>query len=292
MIEPGEEPVADASTADVAPHRARRSPLFRESALLRTLALVGALLEFPLAVALKSLDLSKLGRALPFLWVTLVFVSLVPLALTLIPRLGLPGAPIVAAKISGEKLHVSIRNFLKITMGYAILAPVVGGCVLGLVVVPILLLHPGGSSLKLPMSPILTAAPGRIAAFGVLVAVTAAISEEIQFRLVLFALAAWVARLFSRDDSGAPGRGAMWCATFVQGYAFGMIHLVPVAGAMFHSKIVLLLAGLVMPQTWEGVVFGRLYLRRGLEASMLAHATMDAALFVIAALAMSHSPLG
>jgi len=135
-------------------------------------------------------------------------------------------------------------------------------------------------------------APGRIAGVGALVAVAAAISEEIQFRLVLFAIVAWMARLFSRDSAGRPGRGAMWCATIVQGYAFGMIHLVPFAGSMFHSKILLLLAGLLMPQTWEGVVFGRLYLRRGLEAAMLAHATMDTALFAIAAAAVLHTPLG
>ena len=35
-----------------------------------------------------------------------------------------------------------------------------------------------------------------------------------------------------------------------------------------------------MPQTWEGVVFGRLYLRRGLEVSIIAHGSMDVALFV------------
>jgi membrane protease YdiL (CAAX protease family) len=47
-----------------------------------------------------------------------------------------------------------------------------------------------------------------------------------------------------------------------------------------------------MPQTWEGVVFGRLYLRRGLEASIIAHASMDVALFVLAAIGMAGTHLG
>ena len=76
----------------------------------------------------------------------------------------------------------------------------------------------------------------------------------------------------SRDSRGHPGRRALWVVTFVQGYLFGLIHLAPLAGTMFHSTPKLLLGALVMPQTWEGVVFGRLYLRRGLEASIIAHA--------------------
>jgi len=47
-----------------------------------------------------------------------------------------------------------------------------------------------------------------------------------------------------------------------------------------------------MPQTWEGVVFGRLYLRRGLEASIIAHAVMDFALFALAAIGLLSAHLG
>ncbi len=61
---------------------------------------------------------------------------------------------------------------------------------------------------------------------------------------------------------------------------------------MFHSTSRFMLGGLVMPQTWEGVVFGRLYLRRGLEASIIAHASMDVALFAIGGDRMSSSHLG
>ena len=47
-----------------------------------------------------------------------------------------------------------------------------------------------------------------------------------------------------------------------------------------------------MPQTWEGIVFGRLYLKRGLEAAMLAHAIMDVALFALAAIGVLRAHLG
>jgi hypothetical protein len=264
----------------------------RESALLAALAIAGAVIEYPLAFALKSLDRSELVRALPFLGVTIVLAALIPLSLRLSGELGLPGAPLIAAKFAGEKLHFSIRGLLRVSIGYAVLAAVAGASVLALVVVPLMLIQHGGPGLKLPKTPMLTVAPGRIAFVGTSVAIAAAVSEEIQFRFVLFAIFGWIALLMSRDSRGHPGRRALWMVTIVQGYLFGLIHLAPLAGTLFHSTWRLLLGGLVMPQTWEGVVFGRLYLRRGLEASIIAHASMDVALFAMAAIGVLGSHPG
>jgi membrane protease YdiL (CAAX protease family) len=192
---------------------------------------------------------------------------------------------LIAAKCAGEKLHFSIRSLLRVSIGYAVLAAVAGASVLALVIVPLVLIQHGGSSgLTVPKTPMLTVAPGRIAFVGASVAIAAAVSEEIQFRFVLYALLGWFARLMSRDSRDHPGRGALWVVTIAQGYLFGLIHLAPLAGMMFHSTPKLLIGALMMPQTWEGVVFGRLYLRRGLEASIIAHATMDVTLFAMAAI--------
>jgi hypothetical protein len=291
------EPAAEAVVSgDAVP---KRAALQREAAILAVLAIAGAVIEYPLALTLKSLDLSELGRALPFLGVTVVLAALIPLALRLNDKLGLPGAPLLAAKIAGEKLHFSIRSLLRVSFGYALLAAIAGATVLALLIVPLLLLSHSGpllispsGGLKLPKMPMLDVAPGRLAFVGGLVAIAAAISEEIQFRMVLYAILGWIARLFSRDTRGHPGRGALWVVTFAQGYAFGLIHLAPLAGSMFHSTPRFLIGGLVMPQTWEGVVFGRLYLRRGLEASIIAHGSMDVALFVLAAVGVMHAHHG
>jgi hypothetical protein len=273
--------------------QASRTVLRRESAILAMLAIAGAVIEYPLALALKSLDRSELVRALPFLGVTIVLASLIPLSLRLSAELGLPGAPLIAARVAGEKRHFSIRSLIKVSLGYALLAAMAGAGVLALLVVPLVLIHHGGiTGLKLPQTPMLTVAPGRVAIVGASVAIAAAVSEEIQFRLVLFAILGWIAQLFSRDSRGHPGRVALWIVTIAQGYAFGLVHLAPLAGTLFHSTSRLLIGGLVMPQTWEGVVFGRLYLRRGLEASVIAHASMDLALFVLAAIGMMGTHLG
>ena len=288
MNEPAADGFGDAPAIRIAADRAAR----RESALLAALAITGAIVEYPLAFALKSLDRSELVRALPFLGVTIVLAALIPLSLRLSGELGLPGAPLVAAKLAGEKLHFSIRGLLRVSVGYAFLAAMAGTSVLALVIVPLMLIQHGGSGVKFPKTPMLTVAPGRIAFVGASVAIAAAVSEEIQFRLVLFAIFGWIARLMSCDSRGHPGRRALWMVTLAQGYLFGLIHLAPLAGTLFHSTWRLLLGGLVMPQTWEGVVFGRLYLRRGLEASIIAHASMDVALFVMAAIGVLSAHLG
>jgi hypothetical protein len=289
----GESTITDTASDErlggVGVNRAARR---RESALLITLAVVGAVLEYPLALAIKSIDRSEIARALPFLAITIILSAMIPFALRISPQLGLPGAPLVAAKIAGEKLHFSIRSLIKIAAGYAFLAALAGAVVLITVIVPLMIAHPIAGGTKLPVPPVMKLAPGRIALVGALVAIAAAISEEIQFRLVLFAVFAWVVRLLTRESSGQSSRAALWFATILQAYAFGLVHLLPLAGSMFRSTPRLLLGALLMPQTWEGIVFGRLYLKRGLEAAMLAHAIMDVSLFALAAIGVLRAHLG
>ena len=265
----------------------------RESALLIVLMLTGAVLEYPLALAIKSIDRSEVVRALPFLGITIVLASLVPFALRINQRLGLPGAPLIAAKIAGEKLHFRIGSLIRVSVGYALLAALVGGVTLVVVILPLIITHPISGGTSLPVPPMMKLAPSRIAIMGALVAIAAAVSEEIQFRLVLFAVFTWIARLITRDSTvGQSSRGVLWFATILQAYVFGMVHLLPLAGAMFHSTPRLMLGAVLMPQTWEGIVFGRLYLKRGLEAAMIAHATMDVSLFALAAIGVLRAHLG
>jgi len=251
------------------------------------MSVVGAILEYPLALALKSIDRSEVARTLPFLIVTAALTGLIPAVLKSNEALGLPGAPMLAARIAGEPSPTSWRTIAAISLRYALYAALLGAVVLLVVIVPMMMLRPAGKPIQIPRSPMLNIAPGKIAGVGALVAIAAAISEEIQFRLVLLAVFAWIVSRISRADR--PGKGALWLATILQAYAFGMIHLVPVAGPLIHNKLGLLIGGLLMPQTWEGVVFGRLYIRRGLEASILAHGMMDVGLFALAALGVLHS---
>jgi membrane protease YdiL (CAAX protease family) len=256
------------------------------------LTIVGAILEYPLAIAIRSFHREDLIRTIPFLVLTAVLASLVPWALKQNPGLHLPGAPLLAARLGGETPPFTLRGIARYAIRYAIFAASAGAAVLLVVIVPLILIRRGVAGLHLPESPMLTQAPGRLVGIGALIAIVAAVSEEIQFRLVLFAVFAAAIRRCSRDRSGPPGYRAMWAATLMQGYAFGMIHLAPVAGPLLHSRYGLVIGALLMPQTWEGVVFGRLYLKRGLEASMIAHALMDLSLFALAAMDLLRSHFG
>jgi CAAX prenyl protease-like protein len=265
----------------------------RESALLIALVLFCEALKLRLALAIRFLVRPDVVHALPHLAVTLLLTSMLPFALRINSRLGLPGAPLIAAKMAREKLPFRIRSLLKISAGYALLGLAVATSILFVVLVFIFIAHPGSGRMKLPLSPMRNLAPSRIAIVGTLTAIAAGISEEIEFRLVLFAVFTWIARLITRDSFGASRRGVLWFVTILQGYVFGMlhmnrlVHMLPLAALMLHSIPTILVGGLLMPQTWEGIVLGRLYLRRGLEASMLAHAMIDAALFMLVAIVMS-----
>ena len=264
----------------------------RESALLIALVILGEALKFRSALAIKFVDRSDLGRALPYLAITIVLTLMVPFAVRISPRLGLPGAPLIAAKLAGEKLPFRIRSLLKISTGYALLALTIAASLLFVVLMLTIMAHPNIAHTKAPLSPMLKLAPTRIAMVGTLTAIAAGISEEIEFRLVLFAVIAWAVRLVTRGSFDGSRRGQLWLVTILQGYVFGMLHMVrlvrtiPLAALMLHSAPAILLGGLLMPQTWEGIVLGRLYLRRGLEASMLAHAMIDTALFALVAIGL------
>ena len=145
MIEPAVEGYGGAR----APGAAWR----RESALLIVLAIAGAAVEYPLALAIKSLNRSEIGRALPFLGVTFVLASLVPVALRINRELGLPGAPLIAARIAGDRIHFSIRSLARVSIGYAILAAAVGAGVLVTVIVPLVLTARGGFGMLMPAPP-------------------------------------------------------------------------------------------------------------------------------------------
>jgi len=83
-----------------------------------------------------------------------------------------------------------------------------------------------------------------------------------------------------RTTSSFP-RDHPWRATILQAYLFGLVHVFPGGNLsiIVWTSASPFIAALVAPQTWEGIVLGRLYLRRGLEAAIVAHIVLDLAIF-------------
>ena len=264
--------------------------LRRQAVLLTTLAIVCVAIEIPFIFIFNADHSPALHRIALVLVLSFVLASMVPLGLRLCAQIGFPGAPWIAARLAGEAPPFPLLGVVRSAAQYALGAAAIGAALLAGVMLPVMFMAHSGQ-IDMPQLPEFNTGPGGIALAGIPVALAAGISEEIEFRLALFAILAASASLVASGKIDPPSRRTVWIATIAQGYAFGLIHLLPNAGPLQGRPLMLLAGGFLMPQTWEGVVFGRLYLSKGLEAAILAHAMMDLMLFFLAMIGMIGSSL-
>ena len=259
--------------------------LRRQAILLTTLAIVCVAIEIPFIFIFNANEAPALGRLGLVLILSFILAAMVPLGLRLCPQIGFPGAPWLAAKLAGDAPPFRLLSLLRSAAQYALGAAAIGAALLAGVMLPVMLMAHSGR-IDMPQLPQFNTGPGGLALAGIPVALAAGISEEIEFRLALFAILAAGASVFASGKIAPPSRRIVWLATIAQGYVFGMIHLLPNAGPLQGRPLMLAIGGFLMPQTWEGVVFGRLYLSKGLEAAIFAHAIMDFMLFALAMIGM------
>lgn len=125
------------------------------------------------------------------------------------------------------------------------------------------------------------AAPQANAFVGFLASFYGGIAEELQLRLFLMSLLAWLMTRFAR----APVTGLVaWSAIALAALAFGAGHL-PAAAHVWPLDAVVV-ARTILLNGVGGLVFGWLFWKQGLEAAMLAHFGADIVLHVLAPLAM------
>jgi len=106
----------------------------------------------------------------------------------------------------------------------------------------------------------------------------AGVIEEMEFRLGLMTLLAWLGTVLVRRNP--PPAGVAWTANVLAVLPFGLLHLtnVQALGAPITPGII---AYVVVANGLVGVVCGWLYWRHGLEAAMLAHFSTDVMLHVV-----------
>jgi membrane protease YdiL (CAAX protease family) len=110
------------------------------------------------------------------------------------------------------------------------------------------------------------------------------ITEEIQLRLFLLTLVAWLVSRVWREDDGRPGLGALWTATLISSIIFGLGHLPTLnasLSAMGLSLSPILIASNLVMNGIGGIVFGVLFWSLGLESAMIAHFMGDIVLHLI-----------
>lgn len=106
------------------------------------------------------------------------------------------------------------------------------------------------------------------------------ISEEIQLRLFLLTLFAWLGSLIWRKTDGRPGLGVLWTATVLAALVFGLGHL-STYGAMGLTVTPVLLGAALTANGIGGLVLGWLYWAYGLESAVIAHFTADIVLQLV-----------
>jgi membrane protease YdiL (CAAX protease family) len=112
----------------------------------------------------------------------------------------------------------------------------------------------------------------------------APIFEEVEFRLFLLSLIAWLcARMMPFRRNDLP-RAALWTAILVSGFAFGLMHVASGQSIGWWRPWYLQL--LTDPRSYGGVVLGYVYWRWGLESSIAAHSIWNVLVVGVAQIAM------
>jgi CAAX prenyl protease-like protein len=165
--------------------------------------------------------------------------------------------------------------------GFTHLVRLVGCLALGLLVGLLAL-----GVIRLAIEPIIPAAGARIAAAGALpiwrrlaIIYVAAVGEELVFRLLLLSVAAGLMMRLLRRNVGATDRGVMFGSVALSALGFAAVHL-PAWSNVGPLSIGLVLM-VIMLNGLGGVVFGYLFVTRGIVAAMVAHAGADCAIQLI-----------
>jgi membrane protease YdiL (CAAX protease family) len=241
--------------------------------ILLVAAVGGVVASFPLVFSLYADKLAESPVPLPALVAlallqnTVIMGVIIAVGLLLTAKLGLPGTPLIEDWRSGKGIGDRLRTIIQpaLMTGFG-----VGFAVLLLFY---LLLQN-----ELPQLPL-----GKAASMPVwrrfLICFYGGLTEEIMMRIFLFSLLAWLFSKVWRSSDGAPTRRVLWVATIILALLFGLGHLVSLIPMMPITFNILL--GALLLNGVASVAFTSLYLRRGLEASIVAHFTADFIIWVI-----------
>ena len=194
------------------------------------------------------------------------------LGMLLAKRIGL-GMPILDAYTQGESAADKFRAILPISI---ILGVIAGMLIIGLdvfVFQKALLNELGDKVAGLAESANPAAWKGFLASF------YGGIAEEIQLRLLVMSLIAWLGSFISKTAEGKPTAAIFWIANILAAVLFGLGHLPATANIMPLTPLVITRA--IVLNGVGGVIFGWLYWKRGLESAMVSHFSADIVLHVL-----------
>ena len=119
----------------------------------------------------------------------------------------------------------------------------------------------------------------------ILVSFYGGIAEEVLLRLFLMTLLVWIGYKIKKIRNNAPTDLIVWLAIIISAILFGFGHLPITSGITEITPIVVFRA--IVLNGVGGVIFGWLYWKKGLEASIISHFTADIVLHVFVPLIVS-----
>jgi membrane protease YdiL (CAAX protease family) len=254
--------------ANTNPHKA---VFWREWALLTVAGTLAALAVLPAIWSVVVASAHQQGISLP-VFLTIQFLQsaaqvavLVAIGLFFARRTGL-GAPIIESYLAGDKEKKPIRPLLAPAIGLGILGAVATIALDGLVFARLL---PGFSSII-----------SQIAGWqGLLASFDGGILEELELRLFLLSVLAWLFSKVRHTDQGLPTHGVLWLATAIAASIFGLLHLPATSLTVAITPWVVVRA--ILLNGMMGMLFGYFYWKRGLEAAILCHFSADIVLHFV-----------
>ena len=252
--------------------------------ILLIAAMIATLLVLPYAIELLSstIDLTKLPISIPSLialqsvQTTILFAVAIFGGLFFADRVGLT-MPILDSMTRGEPVVNKIRTILPLSISLGVLSTLF---ILGLEFFyfqPALVKELGDAANALNLE-----ASQPAAWKGLLASFYGGVAEEIQLRLFVMSLLAWLGKFISKTPEGKPTDIIFWLANILAAVLFGLGHLPAVKFLIPLTPLVI--ARTVVLNGLLGVIFGWLYWKRGLESAMVSHFSADIVLHVLLAL--------
>jgi hypothetical protein len=249
----------------------------RES--LTWIILASAATFIPLGFGLISREYPAPGTvirdSIEYIVETAVLIAAIPSAVKINHKLDLPGGPLVTATLNGEPLPY---EWSEVVLGGVLWSVIFLLGVVAVIAVGVgLLLYffplsvPPIAVRRLHQVP--TVKPSAILLVSEIVtsACLAAVGEEILFRFVLMAVFTRLLSGFRGNSDLPPSRSQLRLANIIQACLFGLAHW----KSDFHLDKGLIGLGKLLIHILDGVFLGWLYLRKGLETSMVSHMFFD-----------------
>lgn len=240
------------------------------------LLIPAAYIFLPYSLTLSPNSLGPLGLLL-FLLAMLVIVAicaiLAAIGLYLAGRIGL-GLPFIEGWLKKESIRDQFWGVLTISVIIGVVTALIITVLNGFVFGPPLQAELESSGVTIPESIQPPAWQGFLAS------ISAAINEEVIFRLFGVTLLAFFGGLLFHDSEGRPHPAVLWVSIIFIAVVFGLAHL-PTVALIGIPWTPLVITQAIVLNGVGGVAFGWLYWTRGLESAMIAHFSADIVLHVI-----------